>query len=447
MEFQFTLWSETLRFLVVAAPSAAVCITAALLLLGEDIRSQWKQIVLFGVLDGLYMIGTLVLASGIPLWKIIPNALGFFLLLKLVFRWSWKETLIRWVIAFCGVTMLVEIAAAAILIPLAGFNYHRLSIGFDQAAIAYWPVFALALLAAWLARRNGYQLGPVVRSIKATWSYPEARKVYIMLTIQYAVVLSFMLHFIISSDWANRSMAEYGFLFLGALIIMVLSYRSVYKFSGSVEKRIIGNAEASISDNVMELVGAVHGQRHDFINHIVVLQELNSQADQAAVSTYLDYLGASVRQVNDVLKINNVFIGSLLNARMAQAETKNIAFQVDVNADLADYGARSFDLVRILGNLINNALDAVETQGGERFIRVEIEQKGPLVYFQVTNSGRIESEQGDCLFDPGYSSKSGPHQGLGLYIVKQLVEKLGGSIRLTVDEGPATRFSFEIPRA
>ncbi|MFS8068453.1 MAG: ATP-binding protein, partial [Byssovorax sp.] len=102
-------------------------------------------------------------------------------------------------------------------------------------------------------------------------------------------------------------------------------------------------------------------------------------------------------------------------------------------------------MIQVLSNLVGNALKFTP-QGGEITIRVE--RVGPAVGFSVRDTGMgIKAENLPHLFDRYWQERAtrGAGAGLGLYIVKGIVEAHGGRISVESEVGVGTTFSFTIP--
>ena len=109
-----------------------------------------------------------------------------------------------------------------------------------------------------------------------------------------------------------------------------------------------------------------------------------------------------------------------------------------VSAD-ADASAQS------LLNLINNAVDAMERQGGEIVVATRREKNQLVIEVRDTGPG-IPPANLDRVFDPFYTTKPvGKGTGLGLSICYGIIKKMGGDISVdsTIDEG--TTFVIRIP--
>lgn len=104
-------------------------------------------------------------------------------------------------------------------------------------------------------------------------------------------------------------------------------------------------------------------------------------------------------------------------------------------------------LRRILENLVVNALESLDDDGGRVLVatRVERGEDGPRVVIEVADTGRgMDEAQRARIFEDFYTTKPGG-TGLGLSIVRRLVSDLGGRIEVESAVGQGTRFRIELP--
>lgn len=122
------------------------------------------------------------------------------------------------------------------------------------------------------------------------------------------------------------------------------------------------------------------------------------------------------------------------------------------------------DLTRVLVNLVKNACEAMP-KGGRIEISLEVTAPGfdlanagrpPYVLLIVSDTGEgISAENQKRIFESGYTTKVGlqeggenwhsPHRGLGLAIVRSLIEEAGGRVSVDSFIGKGTRFVIELP--
>jgi two-component system CitB family sensor kinase len=100
------------------------------------------------------------------------------------------------------------------------------------------------------------------------------------------------------------------------------------------------------------------------------------------------------------------------------------------------------DLESIIGNLVENSLDAVNVDGTGR-ISISINEKEGNLIFELSDNGPgIPENIRHRIYEQHFSTKSG-QRGYGMYIVRQIVGRLKGKINLTVSGG--TSWYIEIP--
>jgi len=100
-------------------------------------------------------------------------------------------------------------------------------------------------------------------------------------------------------------------------------------------------------------------------------------------------------------------------------------------------------LMRIMGNMLKNALEATGPGGT---IQAWFDRIDGRPAFHVHNSGKIPDETADRIFERSFSTKGSPGHGIGTYSIKLLGENyLGGSVSFTTDETNGTIFTFVLP--
>lgn len=141
-------------------------------------------------------------------------------------------------------------------------------------------------------------------------------------------------------------------------------------------------------------------------------------------------------------------VQALLAAKAAQARERGVRMDHRLEVD-SPTGLSTQDLVTVLGNLVDNALDAAASPTrapADRWIEAEARVDSGWLVLQVADGGPGPAPQDrERLFDLGFSTKpAGPGgRGLGLALVRQTVVGLGGTVELALDSG--TVFTVEIP--
>ena len=191
------------------------------------------------------------------------------------------------------------------------------------------------------------------------------------------------------------------------------------------------------------LNATLRAQRHDFANHIQVIYTLNELGDTGAALEYMDRVYGDIQKVGRVLKTASPAVNALIAAKMADCEEEGVDFVTDIRTDWAECPVPGWEMCRILGNLVDNAVEALD-ETGQRRITVAMWEDVRFWHFSVENTGRKipESIRRD-IFLPGFSTK-GDGRGTGLHIVSSILGEHGGS--MTLEGDGVTRFHGAIPK-
>ena len=124
---------------------------------------------------------------------------------------------------------------------------------------------------------------------------------------------------------------------------------------------------------------------HDFHNHIEALHRYLAKDRTAEAVRYLEGLRSPIEAVTQPVWVGDEAVDYLLNSKIALAASREI--QVNCNIEYPQHtNIRSVDLVAILGNLLDNALEAVEgTEGNMRFINLTIRRINEMLIIKLEN--------------------------------------------------------------
>jgi two-component system CitB family sensor kinase len=199
---------------------------------------------------------------------------------------------------------------------------------------------------------------------------------------------------------------------------------------------------------VRGLSDALRAQAHESANelHTVVgLVELGRHEDAIAFATRR--IGVTQDEVDLIQqRIGDPALAALLLAKAAACRERGVQLALDGGSNLPEGVLPSEELVTIVGNLVDNALEALADQTGGR-IEVRLVADDERVTIQVRDDGPgIPPEALGHVFEPGWSTKPGTgkgRRGLGLALVSTAAERLGGAVRATNDGGAV--LSVEVP--
>ncbi len=199
------------------------------------------------------------------------------------------------------------------------------------------------------------------------------------------------------------------------------------------------------------LVDSMRANNHDFTNKLHVILGLIQIGEYEKAQNYIQNISIIQREtVTFVMRnIENPSLAALLIGKIARASECNVKFSLKENSTYKekDIDIPSEALVTITGNLIDNALDAMNRSHKEcKELSIGIYSKPGDLLLIVQDSGPgIPKDIREAIFEKGFSTK-GKGRGLGLYHTKQLILSLGGEIFVESQVGKGCCFTVKLKR-
>lgn len=227
----------------------------------------------------------------------------------------------------------------------------------------------------------------------------------------------------------------YLWLMLGVLALGALFWGGRYLIFHIVDKRIASYQSDLIQkhcEEVENMYRQVRGWRHDYKHHIQTMKAHLVMKQYGDLERYLNELDVDLTTVDSVIKTGNVRIDAILNSKLGVAKARGI--QVNAKAIVPkNLLISEVDLCVIIGNLLDNAIEACEKEPEEeeRFIRIYIDILKEQLYIYVSNS------MSNDIFKQGnqYLTTKGSDHGFGLMRVDKVVERYNGYLNRQHEEG------------
>ncbi|WP_307677753.1 sensor histidine kinase [Streptomyces sp. V4I2] len=205
-------------------------------------------------------------------------------------------------------------------------------------------------------------------------------------------------------------------------------------------------------DSTQGLIDALRAQDHEHANRMhTLLGLLELEMYDDAVDFVGEVVGdhrATAEQVTE--KIQDPLLAALLVGKATVAAERGVALWVSDRTRLPDRLVDPGGLVTILGNLVDNALDAVAGTPHAR-VEVELRAEGRTAVLRVRDTGPgVPVEHRELVFTEGWSTKKPPahrNRGIGLSLVRRLAERQGGSARVGEAGGGGAEFTVVLPDA
>lgn len=204
-------------------------------------------------------------------------------------------------------------------------------------------------------------------------------------------------------------------------------------------------------DNARSVSEALRAQAHDFSNRlhtIAGLIELGRYEEAMQLTTESSSVSQELTE-SLLERVADPVLGALLLGKSAVAAERGIQFRLSPDSRLDGDAGHPRDLITVVGNLIDNAFEAVASSpnGGPRWVEVSIRKTDGQVVISVHDSGPgIGGDDPERIFSEGYTTKvaaPGARRGLGLALVKQVAARRGGEVTV-VNRGGAV-FTVRLP--
>ncbi len=182
---------------------------------------------------------------------------------------------------------------------------------------------------------------------------------------------------------------------------------------------------------IMESQSRVRALRHDMKNHILALQVLVQRKEMEETNQYLESMKDFMANPQEYVKTGNDTVDSLLNYKIQKAN--EVLHVVETKIIIPEQlHLRSFDLNVLLGNLLDNAIDA-SMQTEDKKLKITIKLDKGILFLSICNSCQgIADGRSDFLET---TKEDKVNHGIGLKNVRRIVEKYHGDITFLQEKG------------
>ncbi len=191
----------------------------------------------------------------------------------------------------------------------------------------------------------------------------------------------------------------------------------------------------SISENLKR-------KTHEFKNQILCIESLLDKKNYSKLEEYVGKIYGLLNNEPDAINTNNVIVNAILNTKYQEAEAKGIVFVFRVN-DLSELKMKDEDVVTILANLLNNAIEACEKCEDKKVIKFKFFKEDDKIIIAVKNTFNYDVKYENGEIKSTKTSNLDEH-GVGIKNVLKSIEKYGGSYVIE-DKNKEFFFSIIIP--
>lgn len=223
-------------------------------------------------------------------------------------------------------------------------------------------------------------------------------------------------------------------------LVLCLQMEMLHRFNAEYLNRAMTRWQRESRD----YMNTIRSQRHDYNLHLHAVSGLISSGNYAECQQYVQKLVSQANDVNDIMPVSDPVVGSMLYNMREKARRQGTDILYHITYDMEDILCNGFECNKIIGNLLQNAIDALQTPEDKEFgIRLKIlKRRGNTV---IISENRFTDDP-DCIarvFEPGFSTKKG-HEGIGLSMVLRTAQRYGGRVYPEFEQD-IIRFVVNIP--
>ena len=365
------------------------------------------------------LIATIHILFAIPIINVLSNIILFFLITALYS--SSLKLRITAVVYIYAILISVETITIAVFSLLALNNYM--------------PSIDVELICSLIVSKIlSYTVILVISNFKTLKSGIEISPFHwgAVVSIPFGTMFSTFVLMAESND------DNFIFIFISIAILFIINFYVFYlydillqSYQENIEKNLLrqqNNAYIKQLKMISESQENMKIIRHDLKLHLSTLQGLIEKGNNDVALDYIKKAYDLTSYKNEYAKSNNAELDSILNYKLHEANKLGIEVSLNLNVP-EKLSFQPIDIVIIIGNLIDNAIEAVSKLEGCKKIEVSVEFSRNILYISVVNP--FNGEVNIINKELKTTHKDKVNHGIGLKSVKKSLEKYDGSISLS----------------
>lgn len=274
----------------------------------------------------------------------------------------------------------------------------------------------------------------------------EISKVYwlIMFIVPLATLITLYVYLEIEK-YTGRNLGIIIFI----LSIFIINVTMIYFYNiivrgieDKIEKEFLQNKEKIYEEQlaiIIQYMDGINEIKHDLKNHLIFIEDLIRNDKKEETLVYLNNKFDILYGNENEIKTNNMPIDSILNFKLKYANKNKIKIKSDIKVP-KELNIPAYDIITILGNIIDNAIEATEKLNeDERFINIIIKYDKGRLFIKIENSfnGQLKYEKGELVS----TKKDKKFSGIGIKNINNCLKKYNGEIKLETTDNI---FSFKL---
>ncbi|XID93315.1 sensor histidine kinase [Paenibacillaceae bacterium WGS1546] len=357
--------------------------------------------------------------------------------------------LIAFSIIFGIIMDLVLAVIALYIVGIPSVEHMRDERLYDLIAILY-PQLIVTSIASWFIRNRKKHPAKKIFAILSDVERSGLSIVTSLIVIQF-ILLGATQVIQLTEDETNE-VVNTVLIYL-VILVSFLALVSMIRLLVRMREQTARTTQEVYIDEINDMFTAIRGQRHDFLNHVQVIHTMTQMNKTDQLKAYVADLVKETRDVSEIVHHSSPALAAFIQAKTTVSIGKAISFTYELpnDWDTSETAVKAIDVIKIMGNLVDNAFDeAMTLPPEERSVHASVKLlTTDEIELRVTNRGRTLNEQEKkTIFTPGYTTKGEGHSGLGLAIVLERVKHYNGTLNLRSEAGEGmTEFRITLPQS
>ena len=335
-----------------------------------------------------------------------------------------KTNIIKTILALILPTILTIISESIII------KIYMVYLNFDATSLAAIPIYRVLLtlgiqlimfIAYLLIKYSKVQISLLENMSK------KSKTIFILNFVLAMIALA--IQFLITGFYLDKLPIYIVVLSnLSLIAYLLLSIYSLSKTTQLEETYLNLEQEKEYNKSLKSMQDELHGFRHDFSNILCTIGGYVQVKDIDGLTKYYSQIQKDINKVNNLGAlnpdtINHPAVFALISSKYNRALENNIEMNINIFLDLNKLNMKIYEFTRILGILLDNAIEAAK-ECDEKIINIEIikdtSRNRQLLIIENTYSNKDVDT--DKIFEKKYSTKKG-NSGLGLWEVRKILSK------------------------
>ncbi len=277
----------------------------------------------------------------------------------------------------------------------------------------------------------------VFRSMQSTYQFSSFKD--LLLFLISCLLLNVSGYMIVNYPIANLDLVNlYSLLFIGLIEIIFVMFsiltRRLNKSREELVKKEIENYSKTFNETMVKNIEESYKNnrklKHDLNNHLLAIELRVKNGKQEEALDYIHKISQNVTGIK-VVETENETLNYIINSKMMTMERHGIEFEYKMLSSLKQLEV--FDIVTIMGNLLDNAIEAQHDLIEKRYIKLyteDIEGRTIIEIRNRCNRDKLTIKDGEFIS----TKKDKDHHGIGLGNVREVIKKYNGEYKIDIQE-------------